>query len=127
MRNLDEQIAGKLRNCDVFIGGQKKIFVSESLLREELTKWVNDLEDLEPCPSNFKKIEDYIAAKEAFAKDMHVRFEEIHPFVDGNGRTGRILYNTHRLKLGLNIHVIHEGEEQQEYYSWFSTSQLNTD
>ena len=131
MQELDEKIAGKLRNCDVFIGGQRKIFISETLLKEELTKWLEDLDNLDPVRTNDDlqntDVKLFTAMSEKFAKDMHIRFEEIHPFADGNGRTGRILYNIHRLNLGLNIHVIHEGEEQQEYYSWFSTSQLNTD
>lgn len=29
---------------------------------------------------------------------MHHRFEEVHPFSDGNGRTGRLLLNLHFLK-----------------------------
>ncbi|MBQ3307480.1 MAG: Fic family protein [Bacilli bacterium] len=32
---------------------------------------------------------------------FHIRFERIHPFNDGNGRTGRILLNYHLLKNGL--------------------------
>lgn len=53
-------------------------------------------------------------------KAAHIRFEQIHPFVDGNGRTGRILMNWQRVKiLGEPPIVIHEGAEQREYYSWF--------
>ena len=32
---------------------------------------------------------------------FHIRFERIHPFNDGNGRTGRIIMNQHLLKAGL--------------------------
>lgn len=56
---------------------------------------------------------------EELSKNCHVAFEDVHPFPDGNGRTGRVLYNWHRLRLGLPIHVIHEGDEQYEYYQWF--------
>ena len=31
---------------------------------------------------------------------FHIRFERIHPFDDGNGRTGRIILNQHLLKQG---------------------------
>lgn len=55
----------------------------------------------------------------AHAKLVHVEFEDLHPFPDGNGRTGRILYNWHRIQLGLPVHVIHEGDEQYDYYQWF--------
>ena len=55
----------------------------------------------------------------AHCKRTHIDFEQLHPFEDGNGRVGRILYNIHRVTLGLPIHIIHEGEEQMEYYKWF--------
>lgn len=48
----------------------------------------------------------------------HVVFEGIHPFVDGNGRVGRILMNWQRLKVGLPILII-KNDEKQEYYKWF--------
>lgn len=48
----------------------------------------------------------------------HVRFENIHPFVDGNGRMGRILLNWQRIKAGLPILVIKESEKDK-YYEWF--------
>jgi Fic family protein len=57
--------------------------------------------------------------KELGWKQAHIRFEQIHPFVDGNGRIGRILMNWQRLQEKLPILVIHEGPEQAEYYTWF--------
>ena len=56
--------------------------------------------------------------KEEVAIGYHVSFEQIHPFQDGNGRVGRILYNWHRLRLGLPIHVI-TLKEVNAYYRWF--------
>jgi Fic family protein len=51
-------------------------------------------------------------------KEAHIEFEYIHPFVDGNGRVGRMVYNAHRLLLGQPIHIIEESEKN-EYYKWF--------
>ena len=56
---------------------------------------------------------------EYISKTLHVKYEKIHPFVDGNGRTGRIFMNWWRIKNNLPILVIHEGKEQMDYYKWF--------
>ena len=51
-------------------------------------------------------------------RNDHIGFEKIHPFIDGNGRLGRILMNWQRIQCGLDILVIWE-IEKQEYYKWF--------
>lgn len=109
MRRLRLDIAGELRHCNVFIGGKKKPFISETLFREDLEGVYNKINNSNLNPRT----------PEESTKYCHIEFERIHPFEDGNGRVGRIIYNAHRLKLGLPIHVIHEGEEQMEYYKWF--------
>jgi hypothetical protein len=48
----------------------------------------------------------------------HIIYEKIHPFVDGNGRTGRMFMNWQRLNSGLPILIIRE-EDRQDYYNWF--------
>ncbi len=51
---------------------------------------------------------------------MITKFKEINEFLEqSNFVKGRILYNIHRLKLGLSIHIVHIGKEQTEYYKWF--------
>jgi len=106
--NLRPDIAGKIRDCDVYIGGKKKTFINKEVIMDDLTKKV--------CVEMiWKDVKD----KEQKAKDLHVIFEYIHPFSDFNGRVGRCLYNIHRLRLGLPLCIIHEGEEQYEYYKWF--------
>lgn len=110
MYRMRPDIAGRLRTCDVWIGNSKKTFISEQLLEDEIRKHCQDVEDYEDEPEDDKGY---------FAKTCHIDFEHLHPFEDGNGRTGRIVYNAHRLRLGLPIHIIHE-EDRFEYYKWFS-------
>ncbi len=52
-------------------------------------------------------------------KALHVVYEKIHPFVDGNGRTGRMFMNWTRMRrCGLPVLVIKESE-RFAYYDWF--------
>lgn len=48
----------------------------------------------------------------------HIQFEEIHPFVDGNGRTGRMVMNWQRVQAGMEPLCI-KASERWEYYRWF--------
>jgi Fic family protein len=54
----------------------------------------------------------------------HIKYEKIHPFVDFNGRTGRLFMNWQRMQAGLPILIIkadwpdYHGE-QRAYYMWF--------
>lgn len=65
--------------------------------------------------ANASKTEEEIKAD-------HVAYEEIHPFLDGNGRTGRMFMNWQRVRNGLPILVIKE-KEKHEYYKWFTESE----
>jgi len=46
---------------------------------------------------------------------MHAKFVKIHPFVDGNGRTGRLLLNLELLKAGYPPAIILK-EDRLAYY-----------
>ena len=61
------------------------------------------LEILDPYEDNISSQEHLRRCYEIFKKEaiFHIRFERIHPFNDGNGRTGRIIMNQHLLKAGL--------------------------
>lgn len=115
MIELNPRIAGKLRNTPVYIGNnlrtQKRSQI-KSDLQALCDKWI-----ARPDQITYKQ-------KVKYCKDWHIQFELIHPFEDGNGRTGRILMNLQRLLLGLPILVIHEGVEQLEYYKWFREAEI---
>jgi hypothetical protein len=49
---------------------------------------------------------------EALAK-VHARFEQIHPFLDGNGRTGRLILNLLLVRLGYPPAIIFKGNRRR--------------
>ena len=49
---------------------------------------------------------------EALAR-VHARFEQIHPFLDGNGRTGRLVLNLLLVRLGYPPVIIFKGDRQR--------------
>lgn len=52
---------------------------------------------MEALLEQFARSEEHIVTKMA---RFHIEFEAIHPFIDGNGRTGRLLVNLELMKAG---------------------------
>lgn len=101
-KQLSEKDAGHTRKLNVNIGGREcpNPYLADHMLRN----WILDM-------TNWATLDP---------KTMHVRFERIHPFVDGNGRTGRMLMWWHEQKLGHEPTLI-EYSDRHSYYQWFDT------
>lgn len=61
--------------------------------------------------------------KEEESKWMHAMFERIHPFYDGNGRTGRMIMWFDQVQRGEEPWLI-KNAEKQDYYNWLQECQV---
>lgn len=96
-------MAGNLTN--VSVGGR---FAPEYSLVESLMRnWLDDLAHMTPLVS-------------------HIRFESIHPFADGNGRTGRMIYWFICKKRGIKPYYYNANtpKDREAYYRLFENSRV---
>mgnify|MGYP003413236431 FL=1 len=100
--NLIEGHRGQYRSINVTVGG--RLCPPPGLVPELMNNWVLDMNE------NWMALDP---------KKMHVRFEKIHPFADGNGRTGRMLMWLHEIRIGKAPTLI-LNSEKASYYEWFS-------
>ena len=104
---------GVYRRVHVSILGAKHTPVQPYLIEPEvqqLLKWYLDDK------------EDFITRLARF----HIEFEGIHPFIDGNGRTGRLLVNLELMKLGyppIDIKFV----DRMAYYDAFDSYHVKGD
>ncbi|XP_038619682.1 protein adenylyltransferase FICD [Tachyglossus aculeatus] len=100
---VDPVEAGRFRRSQVFVGHHVPPHPRDVPRQmEEFTQWLNseDAASLHPVE---------------FAALAHYKFVYIHPFVDGNGRTSRLLMNLILLQAGYPPITIRK-EQRAEYY-----------
>ena len=110
LTNIKDEVAGRFRKKDEYV--RVKTFIApppehiKSEMGEILTDYSSDQET-------------YFVNKIA---KFHLAFETLHPFVDGNGRIGRVLVNYQLSRLGFP-NVIIRDKEKKYYYQAFKSYQ----
>ena len=112
-KDIENVNSGAYRNNAVYISGSKHIppqpyLVSEKM--EELMLWYNNES------KNIHPIER--------AAILHGEFVSIHPFIDGNGRTARLLLNFELMKNNYPAIII-EIEEREKYFDALEVGNLS--
>jgi Fic family protein len=111
LTNIDDTIAGRFRSGKEWVRvgnhlGANPLFVGQ-LMQELIDDWnTNDSR--------------FFLDKIAY---FHAEFETIHPFVDGNGRMGRILINLQLMNEGLPPIIIQNKTKHSDYYPLFTNYQ----
>ncbi|WP_097028283.1 Fic family protein [Clostridium peptidivorans] len=115
LKSINNENAGRYRKLNVLISGSnhrppEHFLVPEKM--EELIKWYDE---------NKNNLHPIILAAE-----FHHKFTFIHPFIDGNGRCGRLLMNLILMRNGYPITVI-KMEERNEYMSALEKASVKND
>ena len=106
LHSIDKDNAGKYRRVPVIISGSKHIPPQPYLLQpkmDELFQWYEANKDsMHPV---------------VLAAQMHEKLVSIHPFIDGNGRTARLLMNLILMQHGDPIaNIKGDNETRRRYY-----------
>ena len=105
LKGIDDEHAGVYRKENVIIGGAVHIppeAVQVPLQMEQFIRWYDGKgQQLHPVER---------------AAVVHIDFVKIHPFIDGNGRTARLLLNFELMKSGYPPIVI-ENDSRADYYA----------
>lgn len=112
LSNIRDEVAGRFRNENEFVKVANHIAPNP---KEVTTRLKNMLSEYHSNPS------EHVVKKIA---KQHLTFEYIHPFVDGNGRIGRVLNNYLLLRDGyvpINIKYVN----REQYYSAFREFDLD--
>lgn len=114
LHGIDRSNAGVYRNDNVIISGASHTppdFLVVPQLMNELIDWYNNDNKLHPIQK---------------AAILHSKFVNIHPFIDGNGRTSRLLMNLELMKSGY-LPIIIENEKRANYYEVLDKAGVNDD
>lgn len=114
LRGIDKENAGKYRNVNVKIAGSR-------FMPTDSVKVIDEMENYFKWYSENK----YSLHPVILSAEMHEKLVTIHPFIDGNGRTARLIMNLILLQNGFTIaNIIGTNENRLKYYNALEKCQV---
>lgn len=107
LRGINDAYAGRYRDVPVRIAGSRHIPPNPAKVPDLMAQL-------------FKRFDQQATEQHVVhaAADLHLQLSQIHPFVDGNGRTCRLAMNLHLLQHGYPLTIIRSEQNQRvEYYN----------
>lgn len=113
LHGINRENAGRYRSVPVMISGSTHVPPQPYLLEKQMEDFIIEFREMEA-----EKVHPVLIA--AFLHDELVR---IHPFIDGNGRTSRLLMNLYLLRNGFTLVALKgNNEEKISYYKALEAS-----
>ena len=114
LSGIMDDCAGKYRQAQVYIRGTNFDLPKPNevpILMRKFIEWLVNQQEKHPVK---------------VATDAHFKFELIHPFIDGNGRVGRLLMNLVLITSGYPMAII-RNEERTQYLQSLNVTQTKSD
>ena len=117
LRGIIPEDAGRYRKVQVMLQGSSHMPPQPLMVPQEMEEYFIWYE------INKNKLHPVILAAE-----MHERLVTIHPFIDGNGRTSRLVMNLILMQKGYLIaNIKGDYENRMQYYQSLETAQIKKD
>ena len=113
LHGINREQAGRYRNVPVMIAGSRYIPPQPYMLAPRMERFI----------LQYRRMEARGAHPVLIAAYLHDELVAIHPFIDGNGRTSRLLMNLYLLSKGYAITALKgDNDSRRAYYSALETS-----
>ena len=116
LHGINRENAGRYRSVPVRIVGSAHIPPQPYLVDKQMEDFMIHFQEMETQGTHPVLIAAY----------LHKTLVDIHPFIDGNGRTSRLLMNLYLLRHGYTIvNLKGSNETRREYYDALESSRTN--
>ena len=116
LHGINREQAGVYRSVPVMIVGSWHVPPQPYLIQPQMESFVID----------YKTMESESTHPIIIAAYLHDELVKIHPFIDGNGRTSRLLMNLYLLSKGYMLTILKgDNEAKQAYYTALEQSHVD--